>query len=236
MHSTWPLYLRVFLALHVAAGVIAFVCAPVALLTAKGGRAHRRWGKIYFWAMAGVAATALVLAIMLPILFLALVAVFSFYAAFAGYRVLSLKNLSRGGRAHTADWIAALVTFTSSAALAGIGAFGPGMMRGMSPVVPIIFGCIGMALGGRSILLFARPPAEKQFWWYEHMQGMLASYIAACSAFSVVNLGRWFGNAWWVWLWPTIIGVPGIIIWVRYYRIKFAPKRTKTPQPEKLTT
>ena len=51
-----PLWMRVFLDVHVAAGVLAFVMAPLALFTAKGGRAHRRWGKIYFWAMATVAA------------------------------------------------------------------------------------------------------------------------------------------------------------------------------------
>lgn len=227
MHASWPLYLRALLALHIAAGATAFVCAPVALLTLKGGRAHRQWGKVYFWAMAAVAATALTLSILLPILFLALVAVFSFYAAFAGYRVLSLKNLNRGGRAKPIDWIAALITFASSAALAVIGGLRPHMLSGMTPIVPIIFGVIGMSLGGRSLLLFLRPPEEKQFWWFTHMNGMMASYIAACSAFSVVNLGPFFGNAWWVWLWPTMIGVPGIALWQRYYRTRFsAAKRT----------
>ena len=92
MHPEWPLILRALLILHIGCGSIAFVCAPVALVTAKGGKTHRRWGKIYFWAMAGVASTALILSIVLPILFLALVAVFSFYAAFSAYRILSLKE------------------------------------------------------------------------------------------------------------------------------------------------
>lgn len=234
MHPHWPLYLRALLGLHIASGATAFVCAPVALLTVKGGRAHRQWGKVYFWAMAVVAATALALSIMLPILFLALVSVFSFYAAFSGYRILFLKQLNRGGRAQAMDWIASLITFVSSAALAGIGAFWPAMMPGMGGVVPVVFGCIGMLLGGRSIWLFLKPPAEKQFWWYAHMTGMMASYIAAFSAFSVVNLGHWFGNAWWVWLWPTMVGVPATSVWVRYYRIKFSPKRR--PAAENLAT
>ena len=49
------------------------------MLTVKGGRAHRRWGKIYFWAMAVVASTAIVLALWRPQIFLGLLAVFSFY-------------------------------------------------------------------------------------------------------------------------------------------------------------
>jgi uncharacterized membrane protein len=45
---------------HILAGFTAFFIAPVPLLTAKGGQTHRRWGKIYFWAMAVVAITAMV--------------------------------------------------------------------------------------------------------------------------------------------------------------------------------
>src|ERR1700735_1184332 len=116
MHPTWPVYLRAVLALHIAMGAVAFVCAPVALATVKGGRMHRRWGKIYFWAMAGVAGTAVFLSIMLPILFLVLVAVFIFYAAFSGYRILYLKALTRGGKPHFVDWLAAGLTFVSSGA------------------------------------------------------------------------------------------------------------------------
>src|SRR3984885_3729570 len=91
-----PVWIRALLGIPIAAGSTAFVMAPLALLTAKGGKAHRRWGKIYFWAMAVVASTAMVLALYRPILFLALVAVFSFYAAFSAYRVLFHKNFPRG--------------------------------------------------------------------------------------------------------------------------------------------
>ena len=94
------------LGVHISAGATAFVMAPLALATAKGGKAHRRWGKIYFWAMAVVGATALVLAIYRPLLFLALVAIFSFYAAFSGYRVLFHKDLVRGGKVGWTDWLA----------------------------------------------------------------------------------------------------------------------------------
>ena len=77
-----PLWMRAFLAVHITAGSGAFVLAPLALVTAKGGRAHRLWGKVYFWCMTVVAATAMVMALYRSVLFLALVAVFSFYSAF----------------------------------------------------------------------------------------------------------------------------------------------------------
>jgi hypothetical protein len=232
MHADWPTYLRILLGLHIACGFTAFVCAPVALATAKGGKAHRRWGKVYFWAMAGVAATALVLSFALPIFFLAMVAVFSFYASFAAYRVLSLKNLYKGGKPAAWDWLAAAVTIASSALLFAMGFLRPTLMAvglvqiaGHSvSIVSVVFGVIGMRLGWNSIALFAKPPTEKMFWWYAHLQGMIGSYIAAMTAFSAVNLSRWFGAAWWVWLWPTIVGVPAIALWTIYYKKKFAPK------------
>jgi uncharacterized membrane protein len=232
MHPEWASYLRALLALHIACGAVAFVCAPVALATAKGGKTHRRWGKIYFWAMTGVAATALILSFALPIFFLAMVAVFSFYSAFAAYRILYLKDMYKGARPRTMDWLAAIVTILSSFLLFLLGFLKPEVMRvGLIQVaghtvsiVSIVFGLIGMRLGQASIAEFLKPPGDKMFWWFRHMQGMIASYIAAMTAFSAVNLSRRTDAAWWVWLWPTIIGVPAIALWTANYRKKFLPK------------
>ena len=62
-------------------------------------------------------------------------------------------------------------------------------------------------------------------WWFEHMRSMLGACIAATTAFLVVNANRLgfetFSLV--VWLAPTIIGIPTIAIWTRYYRHKFAP-------------
>ncbi|MGB9028970.1 MAG: hypothetical protein WCC27_02535 [Acidobacteriaceae bacterium] len=223
MHPHSPLYLRAILALHITAGALAFICAPVALLAAKGGRTHRRWGKIYFWAMTVVAATALFLSIVLPILFLALVAVFSFYAAFSGYRILSLKRLGHSDKPHFIDWFAALITLGTSATLAVLGAFHLRMTGGMGKVM-VVFGLIGVLLAASSIRIFLHPPADKQFWWFVHMRSMIASYIAAFTAFTVVNLTPHFGNVWWIWLGPAMIGIPASIRWQLYYRRKFAAK------------
>src|ERR1700710_388315 len=124
-HHEWPLWMKVFLGLHIAAGFGSFLLAPVALATAKGGKQDKRWGMVYLWSMGVVAATALPMALYRPVLFLALVAVFSFYLAFAGYRVTRLKALARGGSAGPIDWIAAVICFVASACLAGFGAFRP---------------------------------------------------------------------------------------------------------------
>lgn len=218
-----PIWMRALLLLHIAAGFGTFCLAPIALATAKGGRAHRRSGMVYLWCMGVVAATALPMALYRPVLFLALVAVFSFYFAFSGYRVLKLKGLARGEGAKPVDWIAAIVTFLSSAALALLGWLRPGVVQNMGWVA-VIFGVIGMRGAGAELWTFVRKPKERMFWWYTHLGNFIGSYIAAWSAFSVVTLPRVLGPHLWLWIWPTAIGVPAIAITTVYYRRKFSPR------------
>jgi uncharacterized membrane protein len=218
-----PLWMKVFLGVHITAGASAFLLAPVALATAKGGKQHRRWGMVYLWSMGTVAATALPMALYRPVLFLALVAVFSFYACFSAWRVLALKDLPKGGHAKPIDWAAAVITFVSSACLAGFGAFKPAWVQRMG-IVAIVFGVIGMSLAFGQIKSFMWKPTEKMFWWYTHLGNMIGSYIAAWSAFSVVTLSRFLGHTWIVWLWPTMLGVPAIALTTAYYKRKFAPR------------
>lgn len=191
------------------------------MLTVKGGRWHRRWGRVYVLAMGVVAVTALALATIRPNLFLAIVAVFSFYLAFSGQRSIARRRLPLGRRGTAADWSAVVV--------AGAGAVGlllyallprAGGRPGLWPVA-LIFGVLGLLLAGRDLRSLRRAPAEPRAWRYRHMGNMLGAYIATVSAFSVVNLTvlppivRW--------LWPTAVGVPLIGLWIRHYRRRFAP-------------
>jgi uncharacterized membrane protein len=223
MHAHDPLWVTVVLTIHIAAGAMAFLLAPLVLSLAKGGKQHKRWGKVYLWSMGVVAATAVPMAVFFPVRFLALVAVFSFYFAFSGYRVLRLKELARGGSAEAIDWIAGVITFSTSALLAWLSWFRPHTIE-VLPVVGVIFGFIGMRGAAGQLISFVRKPTEKMFWWYTHLGNFIGSYIAAWSAFSVVTLTRVIGNHWYVWLWPTMIGVPAIIVTTAYYKRKFAPR------------
>jgi hypothetical protein len=206
---------------------MSFLLAPVALATAKGGKQHKRWGKVYLWSMGAVAATAVPMAFFFPVRFLALVAVFSFYLAFAGYRVLRLKDLSRGGDAKPIDWIAGVVTFAASSLLVWLSGYRPASIE-VIPTVGVIFGLIGISAAMRQMISFVYKPKEKMFWWYGHLGNFTGSYIAAWSAFSVVTLGQVLGNTWYLWLWPSILGVPAVAATTVYYKRKFAPKLRST--------
>ena len=223
MHALDPLWVKIFLSVHIAAGTSSFLLAPVALATAKGGKQHKRWGKVYLWSMGVVAATAVPMAFFFPVRFLALVAVFSFYFAFSGYRVLRLKELAQGGNAEPIDWIAGVVTFAASALLAWLSWFRPASIE-VIPAVGVAFGFIGIMGSAKQMLSFVWKPKEKMFWWYSHLGNMIGSYIAAWSAFSAVTLSQVFGNEWYVWLWPSIVGVPAIFLTIAYYKRRFTPR------------
>jgi hypothetical protein len=217
--NTWFPYVRI---LHIFCGMIALFVAPGAMLTVKGGRAHRRWGKTYFWMMAVVATTAMVMAFYRPIIFLALVAVFSFYFSFRGYRSILRKNQGP----EIVDWAAAMLTLAGSLGMIAVGIHPLAGQFMPAPAVPITFGFFGIGISGTDIWRFLRPSSDRNTWWYSHMGGMLGSYIATVSAFSAVNFH--FLPTVIRWLWPSAIGVPGIFLWIAYYRNKFARRPAKT--------
>jgi hypothetical protein len=138
--------------------------------------------------------------------------------------VLKLKDLTRGGKAKPIDWAAGGLTFASSFLLAYLGAFHNRVVQNMGPVA-IVFGFLGMRLAYVQMKSFLWKPTEKMFWWYTHLGNFIGSYIAAWTAFSVVTLPRVFPRAGFaLWLWPTVIGVPAIVVTTAYYKRKFAPK------------
>jgi uncharacterized membrane protein len=221
--------IRLTLWVHILAGTLALVVAPIALMTLKGGPTHRRWGKVYFWAMGMVAATAIVVGLWRSILFLVLTAVFSFYAALSGYRVLYLKRPDLGQRPAPLDWIAAGITLVASATLVTLGIAKPTPRFQELSRVAIVFGFIGLSIVGLDVLRFLRPPTDKRAWWYKHMANMIGSYIASVTAFSVVNFHSLPTTV--RWLWPTMVGTPLIAIWITYYKHRFNAPKTADPVP-----
>jgi hypothetical protein len=208
--ETWTLRL------HVAAGVVALLAGAGALATAKGGRRHRRAGRAFVASMAVVVGTVLPLLAFDPTqfrAFLALVAVFSGYLAFSGYRVLSRKRPADDPG--TVDWIAAVAVV---AACLGLGGMGVDYLAGgdVFGVVMVVFGGIGLGFGGSDVRAFRAPRRrDRSAWIVIHLQRMLAALIATVSAVSAVNLTGVLGVA--AWLWPTAVGVPLIAYWSRQY-------------------
>jgi hypothetical protein len=205
---------------HIAFGFLAFFVAPLALVTVKGGATHRRWGRVYFRSTVIVAVTALILSLYRPNCFLAMVSVFSFYLAFRGFRALSRKPQNHWPM--FIGYAAIVFAFAGSAALIVLSIVKPSRVWIVLAPVAMTFGIIGIVLSAVDLYEMIFPPTDRLHWWYSHMIGMIASYIAAVSAFSVNNFR--FLPTLVRWLWPSVIGVPAIFIWVGRYKKRFSSR------------
>lgn len=199
---------------HIGTGAVAVLAGLVAIMTEKGGLAHRRAGKGFVASMAVVAATAIVLYPLGPTRFrliLALIAVFSFYLVFSGYRVLARNRAIHD--AAPIDWIGVAVVVLAGFGLVLVGLLWAVRGRSFAPVF-LVFGGIGTAFGGLDARRFLRDDASGKR-VVLHLQRMLAGYIAAISAVSAVNLTTLPPYV--SWLWPTVVGTPLIFWWSRRY-------------------
>lgn len=217
--------ISIFRWLHIAAGFTALFVAPLAMVVRKGGDAHRRWGKVFFYSMAVVAITAIVVGIWKNNIFLAMLAVLSFHLAASGYRSLYHKRLHEGQKPGTLD-----IVLQGTAGVVNGGLFIWGFVnillgnRGTSSLLFLAFGLIGSLFVWRNVQRFYKRSNEKHEWLFAHMSGFLGGYIATVSAFSAVNMS-FIKPVWLQWLWPTLVGTPLIILWVSYYRKKLSRGR-----------
>lgn len=214
----------ILLGVHIAGGAVALAAGLGAILTRpKGARLHRRAGRIYVYGMVTVLATGIPLALAQSSLFLVLVAIFTGYVLFAGYRVLSRKRPSPGD--------ASLVDLGAhwSMVVAGLGMIAYGGVGivfftiGLNPVL-VIFGVLGVLMARDELQAIQDPPEDPRAWFYNHIGYMGGAYIATVTAFATINLGnvpelvRWLG--------PGAIGVPVIMYTTKRYRERFEQGRT----------
>ncbi|MBO00455.1 MAG: hypothetical protein CL438_07345 [Acidimicrobiaceae bacterium] len=198
--------MSVLLPIHIAAGSLALLCALVAISTSKGKTWHIMSGRIYFWSMAVIFLTALPMAIIQETMFLFLVAIFSFYLAFAGMR------FARNRKAEPAvvDWIAASLMIS-----AGLGMWILSIVyivRSDSQFITLIlFGIISISLGVTDFKTHSNRTARGQERIARHLTNMMAGTIAVITAVLVTNMDT--EPVWIWWILPTFIITPIIILW-----------------------
>jgi hypothetical protein len=84
-------------------------------------------------------------------------------------------------------------------------------------LVMILFGWRGLAFVYRDIKTFRGERYAENYWLLFHLQRMIGAYIAALTAFAVVNAPDRLSLV--AWLLPTAIITPVIIRWSRKYRV-----------------
>lgn len=214
-------FFRIMLWLHIAGGTSSLIMGLGAMLTTKGSKVHRTFGKIYFWSMTAVFVSALVLAIGHQKTFLLMVAFFSYYFTVRGYRILYLKNIGSSQKAGWVDWMISIVAGTFILFLMMWGTYSIIQHETMG-IVALVFGGIGISFLVQDVKQFRRKP-EKMHWLYGHISSMGASYISAFTAFVVVNISI-PGFGWLLWILPSIVGGSLIGRTIRKYKLKFELK------------
>jgi hypothetical protein len=198
--------MELLLAVHITAGIVALVGAALALCSAKGNKLHRLSGVASFWAMSAIFTTAIPMAIITGNIFLFLIAIFSFYLAFAGRQFA--KN--RKGIAKTIDWVAIGLVLIS-----GIGMWVLAVIYFLSQnsqyITLVVFGFIALAIGYQDYIRYKNTIAVGKKRIAGHLTHMMGGTIAVVTAVLVVNVS--IEPVWIWWILPTLVIAPVILWW-----------------------
>ena len=197
---------RPLLYLHILAGFISLGIAYFLLFTKKGNKRHKKLGMIYVYGMSTIFVTAIPLSLLgefNPFLFV--IAIFSFYLAFSGYR----QGRDRNGAREQIDKVLGLF-ITTTGILFYYMAVSLFLIKDSMWITSVLFGSIALVLG---INDFRRMKIVERPNFYDrtnlHLNLMLAGTIATTTAF-IVTIEP-FATIWFNWVAPTIVGTPIII-------------------------
>lgn len=198
---------QIILVLHIISGSIGILLGTFILLRKKGDPLHRTTGKVFTIAMVSTGLCAFYLSIIHPNLFLFIVSVFTIYLSISGYRMIQLKKVHQGQKPQLFDTILTIVMvicsflffYRASKYLLAKEPFG---------LVFALFGLVSIRLCYSEFKAYTGKVTDKKYWLKNHIGRMTGAYIAAFTAFLVVN--NTFLPPILAWSLPGIIG--GIFI------------------------
>ena len=175
--------MQYLLSIHILAGSISLVAAAFAVVSSKGKKAHILAGRTYFWGMAVIFLTAIPMSIASSNVFLFLIAIFSFYLAYAGMRFAR----NRTGTANFFDWVAIGLMVLSGMVMLFLAIF-YFMHNNSQYITLIVFGFIAISLGYADFKSYRNKSAISKQRIARHLTNMLAGTIAVITAVLVTNV------------------------------------------------
>ena len=202
---------QILLTLHIVGGFLALITAGVAIFSKTLNLSHQ-WhiysGRAYFGGMATVFVTAIPMTFLRPNTFLFLIAIFSFYAAWSGWRLAR----NRRGTPGLIDWLSAGIMAVTAVAMLGYGLYL--LLQGSGQgITLLVFGGIGGANSWADLRRMRAGGTRGQARIAAHLSAMMAATIATLTAFIVTNFT--FEPAFVLWLAPTVLIAPLIAWWNR---------------------
>lgn len=206
---------NLFLIIHIISGTIGLLVGTIILVKNKGDKIHKKVGKLFSISMLVTGFSALIIATLHNNKFLFAVGVFTIFLTATGWRYLYLKNILQGQKVQIVDWLLTIIMILFSSFLIYWGIVNLSNKQFFG-IVPILFGWRGISFAISDYKIYKGNITIKNYWLINHLQRMLGAYIAALTAFLVVNAPNSLGFI--VWLLPSIIIVPFIIKWTRKYK------------------
>ena len=212
---------------HIALGIVAFLAVPVPLLTAKGGKLHVSFGRVYAWTMGALAATGVPLAARglffddgarrANALFLFFIALLAGNSAWMGIRAL---------RARKQGAVSGGAFDLAMPSLLLVGALGLGVLAVLrGNVLHGFFAVLGVLLATSQLRYWRRPVHTRTDAIVAHIGGMGVSCITTLTAFLVTNARHVFHlgafNIF-VWITPAVFGAAMIAVAQRKWRARLS--------------
>jgi uncharacterized membrane protein len=204
---------NVLLGMHIFFGSVSLLLGAFILLTKKGDKRHKLAGMIYFYAMLLTAMLAIVMTYLNPNVFLFITAVFTAYMILSGKRYLNKRSTDD---VSMIDWLLTVAMCLFGLVFVTLGILNV-VQSNFFGIVLIVFGGISMMFVYDDYINFTGKSTVKNYWLITHLQRMVGSYIAASTAFLVVNNTLLPGVV--AWLLPTVLFVPLIIKWSTKFQI-----------------
>ncbi|RYM34205.1 DUF2306 domain-containing protein [Brumimicrobium glaciale] len=199
--------IKIFIIIHAGFGGIAFVAGLIAMISKKGQRTHRKTGLIFFYSMVISAVSAMFISVLpnheSPFLFA--VGLFSLYFVLIGKRAMRFKH--KNPNLIFDKWMAWVMILTGILMI-----FLPIVLTQKFNIVLGVFAVVGILSAIKNLRLYKNPEKLRKGWLKMHLGNIMGGYIAAVTAFVVVNqiFPSFYG-----WFIPGIIGGLFIIFWMK---------------------
>jgi hypothetical protein len=204
--------------IHALSGFLVLISGLAQIIMKKGGKAHRTIGQIYFWSWLPLIATGAIIGSLLITFF----GLLGFYMVFMGYRF----GVKKSAIISAFDKL-----FISSFTLGALFLLVWGILilllkdNKTFGIIALFFGAIFTFVTIQDFLEYVlnkklrKLRGHKMEWYFEHFGRMYISFMAAVTAFAVIQ------NIFFIellnWILPTVIGTTLLIVTNKRYFKKF---------------
>ena len=199
-------FARTLIYVHAGFGGLALLFGTISLITTKGSQPHKKSGLVFYYCMLTSTGLALVIAV-LPkheSTFLFSIGLFSLYFILLGYRARNFKHQFYDTKM---ERLMALFMMTVCTTMIGYSV----LVLSQINTILLVFGMFGLFISIRDYYLFKQVDRLRKCWLKMHLGNMIGGYIAALTAFVVVNniFPKNYG-----WFIPGVLGGLYIMYWM----------------------